>query len=88
MAENIKNIDHKLELNARRSLKITGVAEVVSATTTEIIAKTECGPLAITGTGLKVKNLLIGEKILEAEGEIAKIEYAKAKKGFFSKIIK
>ena len=88
MAENIKNIEHKLELNARRSLKITGVTEVVSATTTEIIAKTECGPLNITGVGLRVKSLLIAEKILEAEGEIAKIEYAKAKKGFLSKIIK
>ena len=88
MAENIKNIEHKLELNARRSLKITGVSEVVSATTTEIITKTECGPLIISGTSLRVKSLLIAEKILETEGEIIKIEYSKAKKGFLSKIIK
>ena len=88
MAENIKSIEHKLEVNARRNLKITGVNEVVSATTSEIIAKTECGPLSITGQNLKVKSLLINEKILEAEGDIAKIEYAKAKKNFFQKIIK
>lgn len=88
MTENIKNIDHKIELNARRNLKITGVLEVISATTTEINAKTECGPLSITGVGLKVKNLLIAEKILDVEGEIAKIEYAKNKKGFFSKLMK
>ena len=88
MAENLKNIDHKLELNARRNLKITGINEVISATTGEIIAKSECGPLTVCGQNLKVKNLLINEKILEVEGEIYKIEYTKPKKNFFSKILK
>lgn len=88
MSENTKTIEHKLELNARRNLKITGVTEVISATASDIHTKTECGPLVVTGQNLKVKNLLIAEKILEIEGEIVKIEYSKAKKGFFSKIIK
>ncbi len=88
MSENLKTFEHKLELNARKNLKITGVIEVISATPTEIVTKTDCGPLSITGQNLKVKNLLIAEKILEAEGEIGKIEYSKSKKSFFSKILK
>lgn len=86
--EQNKIIDHKIELNARKELKMTGVIEVISATTTEIVAKTDCGPIVITGANLKVKSLLIKEKILEADGEIAKIEYTKAKKNFFQKIFK
>ena len=65
---------------ARKSLKITGVNEVISATTTEIIAKTECGPLNISGSGLRVKSLLIAEKILEAEG-VCKVNIIAHSKG-------
>ena len=88
MNENLKAFEHKLELNARKNLKISGVIEVISATPTEIIAKTDCGPIFISGQNLKVKNLLISEKIVETEGEVYKIEYSKSKKSFFSKILK
>lgn len=88
MNENLKTFEHKLELNARKNLKITGVIDVISATPSEIVAKTDCGPISVTGQNLKVKNLLITEKILEAEGEIGKIEYSKSKRSLFSKILK
>lgn len=80
--------DHKLELNSRKDLKMTGILEVVSATATEIYAKTECGPIIVTGNNLKVKSLLIDERILEVDGEITKIEYTKGKKNFLQKLFK
>lgn len=83
-----KQVEHTLTLNHRKEIKMNGCIEVISATPTEILAKTDCGNVSITGNNLKVKNLLINEKSLEAEGEIFKIEYAKAKKSFFQKIFK
>ena len=88
MNENLKTSEHKLELYARKDIKVSGVIEVISATPTEIVTKTDCGPLCINGQHLKVKNLLINERILEAEGEIYKIEYSKSKKTLFAKILK
>mgnify|MGYP004652645657 CR=1 FL=1 len=80
--------EHKIELNARKELKMTGVIEVIFATANEIFAKTECGNIKISGNNLKVKSVLIAEKILEAVGEITKIEYTSGKKSFMQKLFK
>ncbi len=85
---NFKPSEHTLELNNRKNLKMNGCVEVISATPTEILAKTECGNVLISGQNLKVKNLLITEKTIEAEGEITKIEYKKSQKNLFQKLFK
>lgn len=83
-----QNKEFSVEILNRNQIKLTGVIECVSATNTQIDVKTEGGPLAIYGYNLKVKNLATKEHVLEAEGEIVKLEYVKAKKGFFQKLIK
>ncbi len=82
------NKEFAIEVLNRNQIKLTGVIECISATANQIDVKTEGGPLAICGYNLKVKNLATKEHILEAEGEVVKLEYVKAKKSFFQKLIK
>lgn len=82
------NQNHTIELYNRKVIKISGILSVESATQTEIVAKSEFGPLVICGLNLKIKKLAIEDKVIEAEGEVTKIEYTKAKKNLFQKVFK
>lgn len=81
-------LNHNLELISRKKLHITGVNEVISATDKLISLKTECGPLSITGTDLKIINLFNVDKKVDVEGEINEIKYTEKKKKFFDKVFK
>ena len=45
---------HKLTLNERNQLNMTGVAEVVSFDETEVVLRTSLGTLIVQGQGLKL----------------------------------
>ena len=50
-------LPHKLTLNERKNLTVTGVTEVVSFDETAVIARTELGTLVVQGKGLQLKTL-------------------------------
>ena len=77
-----------IELIDRKMLKATGVTEAISATETQILLKTDFGPLLITGSALHVENLNKTEKVVELTGEINEVKYTKSKKNFFQKLFK
>lgn len=79
---------HNLSLENRNKIVITGIIDVISATETQILAKSDFGPLSISGHDLKVTTLSIDNGVIEANGEINKIEYNKSKKSMFEKVFK
>lgn len=79
---------HDIILKDRKDLKLSGIQEVLSVTTNAINLQTNGGPLAISGSNLKIKNLSQDQKEVEIEGEIDEIKYCKRKRKFFEKVFK
>ena len=57
MGDNQMVLPHKLTLNERRQLSMTGVAEVVSFDDTAVVLRTQLGTLVIQGQALQLKTL-------------------------------
>ena len=57
MAEAELQLPHKLSLNERKSLTMTGVTEVVSFDENTVVLKTALGTLLVHGKDLQLKNL-------------------------------
>lgn len=53
------HLPHKLQLNERTSLTMTGVAEVVSFDENTVVLQTSLGLLVIQGQQLQLKNLTL-----------------------------
>lgn len=71
---------HRISMTDRAWMQISGVLEVISFDTEEIILDTEEGRMKITGTGLQVKQLVIETGELEIEGRPDSISYTDTKK--------
>lgn len=71
---------HRILVTDRAWMQISGVLEVISFDTEEIILDTEEGRMRITGTGLQVKQLVIESGDLEIEGRPDSITYTDMKK--------
>lgn len=71
---------HRLSMNDRAWMHISGVLEVISFDPEEIILDTEEGRMQINGTGLQVKQLVIENGELEIEGRPDSISYTDVKK--------
>ena len=61
MGENQMQMPHRLTLNERRQLSMTGVSEVVSFDDTAVVLRTELGTLVIQGQQLQLKTLSLDE---------------------------
>lgn len=68
-------LPHKVTLNERRQLTITGVTEVVSFDETAVIAHTELGTLVVQGKQLQMKTLLPEGGQVAVEGTISALIY-------------
>ena len=68
-------LPHKLVLNERKLLTVTGVTEVVSFDDTSVIAQTELGTLVVQGKDLQLKTLLPEGGQVIVEGAIASLVY-------------
>lgn len=83
-----KHMEHRIILEERRKLEITGVVEVESFDENEILLKTQENVLKIVGNGLKIGVLSVEGGELEVEGEVESLEYEDgkpAKSGFFGR---
>ena len=75
MGENQMTLPHRLTLNERRQLSMTGVSEVVSFDDTAVVLRTELGTLVIQGSGLQLKTLSLEGGQVVVEGSVSALHY-------------
>ena len=83
-------LPHKLTLNERNKLTLTGVTEVVSFDETLVALHTALGILEIHGQELKLKNLSMEGGQMEVSGRISGLFYEEPRQsgGFWSRLFK
>lgn len=69
------HLPHKLQLNERKSLTMTGVAEVVSFDESTVVLQTSLGLLVVQGQQLQLKNLTLEGGQVAVEGVIRALSY-------------
>ena len=67
---------HKLHINARKTALITGVNDVLSFDSGEVLLQTEQGILMIRGEELHVKRLTLEKGEVDIEGRINSLTYS------------
>jgi sporulation protein YabP len=68
-------LPHRLTLDERQKLTVTGVAEVVSFDENAVVLATTSGNMSIEGSGLKVNILDVKEGNVSVDGHIDCIYY-------------
>ena len=68
-------LPHKLTLNERRQLTMTGVTEVVSFDETAVVLHTSLGTLLIQGRDLKLKTLSLDGGQVAVDGIVIALSY-------------
>lgn len=81
-------LPHKLTLNEREKLTLTGVHEVVSFDDATVILRTSLGMLTVQGRELKLKNLSQDGGQVTIDGKISALSYEepKAPGGFWRRL--
>ena len=67
---------HKLLLQGRKTVELTGVKEVVSFDAKEVVLNTVQGALIIRGNDLFVKRLTVEKGEVDLEGQVDSFVYA------------
>lgn len=73
--------NHKLTMNNRSQVELTGVTEVVSFDSQEIELETVEGAVRFAGNDLHVKRLTLERGEVELEGRVREIIYHESQKG-------
>ena len=68
---------HKIILDRRERISISGVLDVISFDEESVCAETDLGTLIIKGQSLHVNSLELGTGQLEIDGEIDSLHYEK-----------
>ena len=74
MAEQL-SLPHKLTLDQRGSLTMTGVTEVVSFDEDTVVVRTGLGTLTVQGQQLQLKTLSVEGGQIAVEGHISSLQY-------------
>lgn len=72
-------LPHKLTLNERHALSITGVSEVLNFDDTVVVMTTQLGTLSVHGSGLQLKTLSLDGGQVAVDGEISALIYEEPK---------
>ena len=93
MPEERKISKHKLTIEHRENVTVTGVTDVISFDEEQVICDTDVGVLILRGANLHVSSLNLTSGSLDIFGEIIGINYedqgpAKAKSSFFGKLFR
>lgn len=75
MTEQKPTLPHKLVLNERSHLTVTGVTQVVSFDESAVIVHTELGTLVVQGKDLQLKTLLPEGGQVVVEGTVSALIY-------------
>ena len=74
-------LPHKLSLNERRALTMTGVTEVVSFEENAVVLRTSLGTLIIQGKNLQLKTLSLEGGQVAVDGEVSSLVYEEPRLG-------
>ena len=74
-------LPHKLSLDQRKNLTMTGVTEVVSFDENTVVLKTGLGMLVVQGQQLQLKTLTLDGGNVAVEGEISSLVYEQIRQG-------
>lgn len=80
MAETI--LPHKLCLNERKALTMTGVTEVVRFDDSTVILRTALGTLVIQGEQLQLKTLSLEGGQVAVDGNVSALVYEEPRQSF------
>jgi len=72
---------HKLTLNERKNLTMTGVTEVMSFDETAVVLKTSLGLLTVQGQELKLKTLSLEGGQVAIDGDVSALVYEESREG-------
>lgn len=82
-------LPHKLTLNQRKELSLTGVTEVVSFDDASVILNTNLGTLIVQGEGLVLKTLSLEGGQVSVSGHIGSMVYEEPRpEGFFRRLLR
>lgn len=70
-----RTMPHKLTLDQRNNLTMTGATEVVSFDENTVVLKTDLGLLTVHGKQLQLKNLSLEGGQVAVDGQIAALIY-------------
>ena len=70
-----EQLPHKLSLNERKNLTMTGVTEVVSFEETAVVLHTALGTLIVQGKDLKLQTLSLDGGQVAVEGTVSALVY-------------
>ena len=74
-------LPHKLSLDQRKNLTMTGVTEVVSFDENTAVLKTGVGMLVVQGQQLQLKTLTLDGGNVAVEGQISALTYEQIRQG-------
>ncbi|MDR0293365.1 MAG: sporulation protein [Oscillospiraceae bacterium] len=75
MDEKTRNLPHRLILDGRSRLLISGVSDVESFDENGVVCKTTQGTLLVRGSGLRVDKLSLEGGELSVEGKVNSLVY-------------
>lgn len=78
MMDDSIRLPHKLTLNERSALSVSGVSEVIGFDDSSVVMRTSMGVLTVHGKQLQLKNLSLEGGMVEVEGNIAALIYAES----------
>ena len=76
-----ESFPHKLTLNERKNLTMTGVTEVVSFEESAVVLKTSLGLLTVQGQELKLKTLSLEGGQVAVDGHISALVSEEPREG-------
>jgi sporulation protein YabP len=82
-------LPHKLILNERAALSMTGVTEIISFDEEAVVLKTTLGTLMIQGSQLQLKQLTPDGGQVSVEGQVSSLVYEEPRKdgGWFRRLL-
>lgn len=83
------HLPHKLTLNQREDMTLTGVTEVVSFDESAVVLKTNLGTLTVLGEDLVLKNLSVEGGQVAVSGHISTLQYEEPRApGFWQRLFR
>ena len=87
--EDMLQMPHKLTLNQREDLNLTGVTEVVSCDDSAVILKTHLGTLTVQGQDLVLKTLSLEGGQVAVSGHVSSLFYEEPRPaGFWQRLLR
>lgn len=81
MAEERGQMPHKLTLDERKRLTVTGVTEVVSFDEAAVVLRTGMGTLLVQGRELQLKTLSLEGGQMAVDGTVTALVYEEPRQG-------